>query len=301
MLISDNWAELLLPGLRRIFDKHKGKLKDYLPTIYNVEKSTKAQEFSLGVGALGLMRPWDETGRQVYYEDVFKGFKSTYTHSKFSLGEKIERELIEDDQYAEIKKRIRNLSQSVYYTRQYYAALPFNMAFNNNLPGPDGVALCSANHPYSLNNAGPWKNSGNLALTAANVEKVRNEMVQWRDDKGNLIAINPDTIIAPPNLRKAAMVIADTDREPDTDKWNVNIWKGSLDVIEWLFLNNPNAWFIVDMNRMKNFLNWFDRRKANLETESKFDTEVAKYKVVSRFSFGWDDATFVYGNVQEAA
>lgn len=295
MLVSENWAELLLPGLRTIFDKHLKNLKDYLPVIFNVEKSNKAQEFNMGIGSLGLMEEWSKSGNQVAYEDIHKGFKATYTHKKYSKGMQIERELVDDDLYSEIKKRTRNLAQTVYYTRQYYAASVLNNAFNASYPGPDGVALCATNHPKSPNDATTWSNAGNYDLTADNVEAVRNAMMMWTDDKGNLLAINPDTLIVPPALRKPALVIADSDKEPDTAENNVNIWRGSLNVIEWPFLTNPKAWFMVDMQRMKNFLNWFDRRIATLESEKVFDTEVAKYKTVARFSFGWDDPSFVFG------
>lgn len=298
MIISDNWGELLLPGLRTIFDKHLNKLPDFLNTFYNMEKSTKAQEFTLGTGELGLMEPWDESGRQVAYEDIHKGFKATYTHRKYSKGIKIERELLDDDQYAEIKKKVKNLAQSVYYTRQFFGAAVFNNAFDVLYPGPDSVALCSASHPLGPQNASTWSNVGTYKLNADNVEKVRNEMKAWTGDKGNLLAVNPDTLIVPPVLRKAALVIADTDREPDTSDWNVNIWKGSVNVIEWPFLTNGNVWFMVDKERMKTFLTWFDRRIAKLESEKMFDTEVSKYKVVNRFSFGWDDPSWIYGNVQ---
>ena len=297
MQISDNWGELMLPGLRTIFDKHLNKLPDYLNTFYNMEKSTKQQETTLGVGSLGLMEPWDESGRQVAYEDIHKGFKTTYTHRKYSKGLKLERELVEDDQYAEIKKRVRTLTQTVYYTRQFYGASVFNRAFDNLYAGADAVALCSASHPLGPQNATLWSNTGTLALNADNVEAVRNKMKEWTDDKSNLLAVNPDTLIVPPTLRKGALVIADSSGEPDTSDNNVNIWKGSVKVIEWPFLTNAKAWFMVDMERMKTFLTWYDRRIAQLEAEKMFDTEVAKYKVVNRFSFGWDDASFIYGNV----
>ncbi|GAB7387357.1 hypothetical protein BSNK01_11930 [Bacillaceae bacterium] len=294
-MISENWGELLLPGLRTIFDKHMKKLRDYLPVIFNVETSNKAQEFNLGVGSMGLMEEWTKSGNQVAYEEVNKGFKATYTHRKYSKGLQIERELLEDDLYSEIKKRTRNLAQSVYYTRQFYAASVFNNAFNPNYVGPDGKPLCATDHPLAPGATETWSNFDQLELNADNVELVRNRMMAWTDDKGNLLAINPDTLIVPPSLRKAALVIADSDKEPDTANNNVNIWKGSLDVIEWPFLTDPNAWFMVDSQRMKNFLNWYDRRKAQLESDDEFDTEVAKYKVVARFSFGWDDASFIYG------
>lgn len=295
-MISENWGELLLPGLRTIYTKHTKDLKDFIPVIFNREDSTKAQEFNQGVGNLGLMDEWGSTGNQVSYEDVQKGFKSTYTHRKYSKGLKIERELLDDDQYSEIKKRTKNLSQSTYYTRQYHAASVFNNAFSGSIVGPDGQPLCSANHPLAPGSSTTFSNMGTRALNADNLEATRNDMINWTDDKGNILAITPDTLIVPPSLRKAALVIADTDKEPDTQLNNVNIWKGSVNVIEWPFLTDSNAWFLADMSRMKQFLNWFDRRKAVLESEKNFDTEQAKYKVVARFSYGWDEPTFIYGN-----
>jgi phage major head subunit gpT-like protein len=235
MMISDNWGELLLPGLRKIYDKHMGKLKDYVPALFNVEGSGKAQEFTTGTGSLGLMEEWNNSGRQVAYEDIHKGFKATYTHKKFSKGLLIERELLEDDLYAEIKKRARKLADSVYYTRQYYAASVFNNAFSASHNGPDNKPLCATNHPLGPASSGTWSNTGSgsdWALNADNVEKARNKMMEWTDDKGNLLAINPDTLIVPPALRKAALVISDSDKEPDSIENNVNIWKGSVNVIK---------------------------------------------------------------------
>jgi len=300
MMLSDNWAELMLPVLRRIFDKHKKKLKDFVPVVYNVQTSKRQFEQHMGIGSLGLMKDWDDTGRQVYYEDFSRGFIATYKHKKRSLGLKIERELVEDEVYNEIKKRVRMLLRSVYYTRQFHAAFPFNNAFNDNITGPDGKPLCATDHPLSPTNSTTYSNCNtSLKLNADNVERVRNAMMEWKDDKGNLLAINPDTLLVPPLLRKPAMVIADTDKEPDTSDNNVNIWHGSLDVIEWPFLTNSNTWFMVDRERMKDFLNWFDRRVAKLEQDKEnFDSEVGKYKVVNRFSYGWDDPTFVYGCIQ---
>lgn len=300
MMLSDNWAELMLPVLRRIYEKHRKKLKDFVPVMFNVQKSQRAFEQHFGIGSLGLMTPWDDSGRQVAYEDIHKGYLQVYRHKKYSKGLEVERELPEDDQYGEIKKRVRILLRTVYYTRQYYGAGVFNNAFNANYAGPDEKPLCASDHPLSPTNSQTWSNvNTSLKLNADNVEYVRNEMMEWTDDKGNLLAVNPDTLIVPPRLRKPAMVIADTDKEPDTSDNNINIWHGSLDVIEWPFLKNSNAWFMVDRERQKDFLYWFDRRTAKLEQDREnFDTEVARYKVVNRFSFGWDDASFIYGCLQ---
>jgi hypothetical protein len=298
MMISENWGDFLLPILRKVFDKHLEGMRDFIPVIYNVENSKKAQEFTHGVGSMGLMDDWEDTGNQVSYEEVYRGYKATYTHKKYSKGLRIERELLDDALYPEVKKRTKTLADSLYYTRQYHAARPFNECLT--MVGADGKALAATDHPLGPFNSSTYTNySTSYTLNATNVEVVRNAMKEWTDDKGNLIMVNPDTLIVPKALRKAALVIADSSGEPDTTDNNVNIWKGSVDVIEWDFLTNSNMWFMIDKNRMKRFLTWYQRRKGSLEADKQdFDTEVSKYKIIERFSYGWDDPTFLYACVQ---
>lgn len=297
MMISDNWDELMLPGLRTIFNQQIKKSKDFVGELFTVEKSTKQAEYNQGIGSLGMMDEWGASNNQVSYEDVNKRYKATYLHKKYSKGLTLERELVEDDQYGEIKKRVRLLTQSVYFTRQYYGALLFNEAFNATYAGPDAVALCSASHPYSPSDATVQSNAGTGALNATNLETARTAMMGWKDDKGNLLVVEPDTLIVPPALRKAALVIADSNGEPDVSDNNINIWKGSVDVIEFKFLTSSTAWFLADRQRMKAFLHWYDRRIAKLEMDKEnFNSEVGAYKVVSRFSRGFDDWSFIYGS-----
>ena len=296
MQISENWGELLLPILRGIFNRQIGKHKDYIPVLFNREDSKKAQEFNLGTGNLGLMVPWEESGRQTSYEDRYKGFKATYTHRKYSKGIELERELLDDDQYSEIKKGVKELSDIAHYTRQYHAVGVFNDAFSAANEGPDGKPLCATDHPLSPTNSKEWSNAGSLSLTADNVEKTRIEMMKWTDDKGKLLIVNPDTLLVPPSLRKAALVIADTEGEPDTTDNNVNIWHGNVDVVEWQLLTDSNAWFFIDMQRAKRFLRWFDRRKPDFSNHVHWDTEAARYRVIGRWSYGWDDPSFIYGH-----
>ena len=302
MMISDNWGELMLPGLRTIFNKHLKKKKDYVGELFSVENSTKQAEFNQGTGSLGLMDEWGASGNQVSYEDVNKGFKSTYMHKKYSKGLPMERELVEDDQYGEIKKRVRLLTRTIYYTRQFYGASVFNNAFNATYAGPDAVALCSASHPNSPSDTTVQSNVATYVLNATNLETARNAFKGLKDDKGNLLAVEPKLLVVPSALRKAALVIADSTGEPDISDNNVNVWHGSVDVIEFDFLTSSTAWFLVDPERLKAYLHWYDRRIAKLEMDKEtFDSEVGKYKVVARFSYGWDDWSWCIGSTGTTA
>lgn len=294
---SANWAELLEPGLNDIYRTSGEKMPDYLATLFSVKSSKKSAEHSLGRGGIGMMKEWGSTGNQVSYDEIAKGFKVDWTHKKYSNGLQIERELWDDDQFDEIQSQTDDLAFSVWYTRQYHAASVFNNAFNGTFAGADGKALCADDHPVVPGSAVVIDNYDTLPLNADNVEGVRNKMKMWTDDRGNLIPVRPDTLIVPPNLRKAALVIVDSDKEPDTANNNVNVWKGSLKVIEWDFLTDTNDWFMVDSARMKRYLLWWDRRIPKLEKDGpNFDTEVAKWKVVGRWSYGWKSPTFVFGN-----
>ena len=300
-MISDNYAELMLPGLRVLFNKHLKQKKDYVNEIFSVETSNKQAEYNQGTGSLGLMEEWGASNNQVAYEDVNKGFKVTYLHRKYSKGMLLERELIDDELYGEIKKQVRMLSQSVHLSRQNFGASIFNNAFNPTFAGPDGVSLCSASHPNSPVDTSVQGNVGTGVLNATNLEAARTAMKNLRDDKGNIMAIEPNMLIVPPALRKAALVIADSTGEPDVSDNNINVWKGSVDVLEFDFLTSTTSWFLVDKERMKAFLHWYDRRKAKLEVDKEhFNAETLAYKVVARLSAGWDDYSFIYGSTGTA-
>lgn len=295
MMLSDNWAELLVPGLRGIFEAHRKQFNDYIPMLFNVETSTRAYEEFLGVGELGLMEEWESSGRKVSYEDFEKGFKATFHHKKYSKGITIERELVDDDQYAEIKKRVKKLARVAFLTRQVHAASVFNNAFSDAYYGPDRKALCSNAHPIIPDASTTWSNYSAYELNATNVELVRTNAANWVDDKGNPVLTQFDTLIVPPALRKTALIIAETDEEPFTTEHGINVWKGQLNVIEHPFLTDSTAWFMMDKARAKEELLWFDRRKPDFADKVEFDDETAKYKVVGRWSFGWLTPFFIYG------
>jgi hypothetical protein len=296
-MIRENFNEFLLANIRETFTLHLKDLPDYKSTFYNVLTTKKAQEMNHGMGAMGKMRNWDDTNSQVYYDTVRAGYPANYVMEKFSIGLPIEREWLDDVQYEKVKDQTKTIADSVYYTIQEdHVAEPFNDC--ESFLGPDDKALCATDHPLGPDNSSTQSNKGSYALTPENVETVRNLMKAWTDDRGNKILINPNMLIVPKGYRKAAKIIADTDNEPYTNDYQVNIWKGALDVVEFDFLDD-GAWFMVDKNRMKRFLKWYDRRKPVVENDGQpdFDSEVIKYKAVGRWQKGFDHWNFLYGNI----
>lgn len=278
--------------LRKVYDIAMKKKKDYLPLLFNVDTSKRGSEKHMGIGSIGLMKNW--TG-QVDYDSVGKRWEKTYRHAKYSNGLPLERELFDDEEYAEIKRRTRLLATSVYMTRQTHGYSMLNNAFDTAYTGADTKPLCATDHPYAPDNATDTQsNAGTYDLTPKNLEIVYNKMIDFKDDRGNVLGVNPRLIIVGNHYRKTAKEIVGSDKEPYTGDNTVNIYKDEMNYlyVPWIL---GKKWFLADPDLMKDHFNWYNRRTPKIEFDPDFDTEVIKYKVVGRWSFGWDEWFSIFG------
>lgn len=309
------WDPLVLePVFRGIYQNEMDKKakKDFIPVMFGVESSDKALEMYDGAGGEGLMIPWKESNNQVAYGQVEQLWKQTYIHEKFSLGREIYRDFVDDLKVPQLKDILVNMADAEYKTLQMMAVQNFNNAFltsgTNYLgrtytsTGPDGVALCSASHPYSPSNSvDVQSNRMTKQLTIDTWDEASIAMQAWVDDRGVLQAAVPDAIIVHPYNMRVAFQIAGIDGkgmgyEPGSSDFNINVYQGQIDVIVNPFLSSPTAWFAIDKARMKQFHKWFWRRRISGGTIEDFDTEVAKFKRVGRWSFGWNSPWFLMGS-----
>lgn len=285
---------------------------DYLPMMYNIGNMTKRTESILGVGGEGLMEEWGESKNQVYYDDIDPLWEKVFRARKFSLGRQIERDFIDDLQVEEIKSRIRSLADAVYKTQQMQGVEFLNNGFdesgpnfrgrNNTFIGPDGKPLFAEDHPLGPNNPDTQSNLGTEELSIDSWNDTRVKMQRWKDDRGNLMAVIPDTLIVSPYNERAAYAIAGLpDRnlpawEPDSPNFNPNIFSGHTKVIVNPFLTNDKAWFAADSGRMKQMNHWLWRRKIENGEMTDFDTEVSKFKAIGRWTYGFTHYSFIYGH-----
>lgn len=281
--------------IQSIYDLEMKKKTDFIPKLYNVDSSKRASEKHMGLGSIGLMQKWNGT---VHYDEMGKRWEKEYRHTKYSNGLKVERELLDDEEFKEIKKRIQKLAYSVYLTKQTFGASTFNQAADTTIVGADNKPLCAkvaAGHPLSPDNSADTQyNADALDLTPANIEKVQLRMFDWMDDRGNMLGVNPDTIIVGNYYLKKAKEILGSKNVPFEQTNTINIYDG-----EFKLMHNPwikgKKWFFSDSLMQDMFLNWYNRREAKIEIENDFDDEQAKYKVISRWSWGFDEWCFLYG------
>ena len=291
-LISQNWQDLLEPGQRRVFDDVYREQQSNLPILFSIQDSAKAVEHDLQTGDTLDFAPLVGS---VPYDEMGEGYRTDYTHAEFARGYKIERKLVDDDQYNVINRRPRLLAVATRRRREFDGASVFNNSFNSSITGGDSQPLCASAHP-SRNSSNTYSNTGTLPLTAVNVEATRRSMIKFRSDRDGIINVNPTLILAPIDLEETLFELLNSKGKVDTAQNNANFHFGKYKALIWPnYLTSATKWWMMDMEYAKQFLLWFDRIKPEFFRDREFDTLTAKFAGYMRYSFGWSDWRFIFG------
>jgi len=297
-LRESQWAYAIDPGIRGAWDLARSRREMMRPVLFNVMGSDRAAEEFFGVGAIGT-DAWDnyESAGTVSLADFDQGYKKTFTHHEKLLKVHVERKLFDDNQFPQIFNMAAKVGDSMGLKRELDAASVFNNAFNDTYAGADGVGLCSDAHPNGPHTSGSTQdNEGTLALTKDNVATVREAMMAFKDDRNNKVGVIPNAIMVPPGLEDEARIIVGSVLDPDTANNAINPQSGRFQVYTWHYLTDSNAWFMLDTALMKQSLYWFDRVAPYIKYQGLIDEVVAEWIAYQRYSYGWTDWRWIYGN-----
>ena len=288
------FGDVLEPGFREIFDDSFKEVAMVGPKVFHENSSDKQDEKDSAITGFGLLQLTGEA-EVVDYEDPVQMYDKTYTHLKYTKGFKISRELYEDDQYNVMKKKPAALGRAARRTVENEASQVLNRAFNSSYVGGDSEELCSTSHDRADGGTAQSNASATgITLTEANLETgvlaSRNQL----DDKGMKIDIMPNLLLVPINLNKTSHLIVDSPLRQGTADNDANVYKSQFQIIDWLYLTSTTAWFLIDKSAHE--LNFFWRIRPEFKQDTTFDTDLALFKVRTRFSLGWSDWRGVWGS-----
>lgn len=294
-----NFADLLTPGFRKIYNDAFSEVPMVMDSIFHVNTSEKADEKDSSVSGFGLAVETAENA-PIDYEDPVQGYDTTYTHKKYTKAFKITQEMYDDDLYNVMNKRPAALGRAMRRTAENQAALVFVRAFNSSYLGADSEELCSTSHDRSDGGTAQSNaSSTGITLSETNLETARLAMRRQLDEKGQIIDVNANVLLVPIDLEKTAHLIVDSTLRQGTADNDVNFYKGKFKIIPWRYLTSTTAWFLLDTTVHE--LNWFWRKKPAFKQDELFDTEVAVYKSSMRLSRGWSDWRGVWGSQGDGA
>jgi len=286
-----NFGDLLEPGFRTIFFDQFQTLPTVYDKIFKVNSSSKQQEYDSSVSGFGQLVETTE-GAPITYEDPIQGYDKSYVHKKYTKGFKITREMYEDDQYGVMAKMPKALASATNRTVETICGNIFDNAFTSGTGG-DGKYLCATDHPLT-NGGTALDNSHTYGFNETYLETALLSMRATTDDKGQKILVRPDTLLVPPALEKEANIMMKSTGRTSTNYNEINPYQGRLNIMVWDYIDNTQAWFILDSGLHQ--LNFFWRVKPEFAQDESFDTDAALYKTRCRFSVGFSDWRGVWGS-----
>jgi len=293
------FADLLRPELHKIFDDAYNEVPQVFPRLFNVETSDKATEVDSAVSGFGVLTQTAEDS-PIQYEDPVQMYDKTYIHLKYTKGFRVSEELVDDDQWRIIRGKPQQLGRSARRTEEILASNIFNNAFAAGQLGGDGVRFCSTVHPRSDGGATQSNaSSTGITLTYDNLETAELAMRGQLDDKGQIISVSPKILVVPPDLRRVALTITKSTQIPGSTDNDVNIFQGTLDVIDWDYITSTTAWWLIDPQQKK--IQWFWRQRPVMKSDYSFETGAALYKIQERNSQGFSDWRGVWGSAGDGA
>jgi hypothetical protein len=298
--LSSQWADALDPIVRKWWFQGFARRSSLINTLFNVQTSNRSTEEVSGIGAISP-DAWlnYEKSNVISEADFNQGYKQTFTHKEYPLDFSIERKLMDDSKHNEILRIPQQMGDSAALRRELDAASVFNNAFSGSFTGADAVALCSDSHPYGPDKTGSVQdNNFALALNKTNLATVREAMMAFTDDNGEIAAVTPNAILVPPELEDEALVITRSMNDPDSGNNAINPQSGRFQVIVWHYLTDATAWFVLDTNLMKmGGLEWYDRAALSVKLRDGDDRTVrAWWRAYMRYSYGWSDWRWCAGS-----
>lgn len=295
-VVSSDIAKNLLPGLKTTFQAGWNATQVNLPwrQIATEVDSTLPTETYAWIGQPPTMRQWVD-------ERIPKGlseFSYTIKNLKWEASVRVDAEVLEDEQYGQVKMRVGQLPGRVALHQNH---LVFNLlAAGFATACYDGQNFFDTAHPEG---GGQSNKSTSLTLSATNYATVRANMMQFKDDQSEVIDATPDLLVIPPALEGTARTILNADMIADTNGGGTtNVWKGSANILVSPFLTDTNDWFLVDTDAyIKPIL--FQNRvpvefKALLgdsDSDTVFMRDHYLYGVRARYNVGYGDWRTAYG------
>jgi len=277
-------------GLPLIIDKFFNRVAD---------KSAWLEYYS--VGAVPDPELFNGT---IQYQGVAPGYHTKITPLEYAGGIMIERRLLDTDKYNVIEGRAKGLAEAANRKMNKLAHEPFiyhdSSAFTFMDP-EEGVALCSNSHTTKasgVSTATGFDNLSTLPFNATNLEALRIQSLGLRNDIGERITTNFDTIVHPSNLAEEVWEVIKSEGKVDEITNNANFQRGRWKTIELPMLDDYDTsdWFIVDSSRMKDSLIWQDGVPLEFMSTTDFDSLIRKYADYFVCGWGWSDWRWVIGS-----
>lgn len=297
-LTDRQFVRLLDDRLNKVYMDQYNGLPLIIDQFFNrvADKSAWLEYFS--VGAVPDPELFNGT---IQYQGIAPGYHTKITPLEYAGGIMIERRLLDTDKYNVIDGRAKGLAEAANRKMNKLAHEPFiygdSSAFTF-MDTEEGTAIFSDSHTTKAANVSTTTGFDNLStvpFNAVNLETLRIQSKGFKNDIGERITTNFDTIIHGTNLAEQVWEVVKSEGKVDEMTNNANFQRGRWKSIELPLLDDydTNDFFIVDSALMKESLIWQDGVPIEFNSTTDFDTLIRKY--ADYFVCGWGNVEWRWG------
>lgn len=289
-LLDKTFIRLLDDKLNHVYhDEFKG-LPDIRGQFFDIINDSKAWQEYFSVG--GVPDPVEFNGT-VTYQSVAPGYWTKIEPKEYAGGITIQRRLLDTDRYDIVESRAKGLATAANRKMNKLAHEVFIHHDSNAftfMTSEEGVALCSDSHTtkaQGVSTSTGFDNLSTLPFDAVNLEALRLQGLGLRDDIGERMVTNFDTIVHGDNLAEKVWEVRKSEGKLDEMTNNANFQQGRWKSIRLPYLDDydTNDWFIIDSKAMKNYLKWINGVPLEFNSTTDFDSHMRKY--ADYFVCGW--------------
>lgn len=266
------------------------------PSLAWLRQSSKARESN---GSFGDLSAFAEkiTGSDLVEDTPAQQFKQTFTHRAYGKLIRVDRELLDDDEWGTVEEWSRQLGSKAMLLYEGLIADIFNEAFSSTrFLGEDGLCLCNAAH---VNGAGTsiGDNADTVAISAANVKSARANMRKFKSyDGSTFVGSNPDELLVPVDLEEDGWALINSTLKPGGNNNDANIFQGRMTLYVWNKITSSTAWFLMDSRLRKNMLRLYMRIVLEILSDYAISQGVRKIGGYTRCTSGFTRWQWCYGS-----
>jgi hypothetical protein len=251
------------------FDQYEGLPSTY-DKIFQVENSDNATEtWASGVGmGIPVSKP---EGEPIKFHDPFEGWLSTFTHVPYADGVIVTHELAADTKALPnfVKRVTGTWARGLSYMKEDIAS----SVFTSTSSIYDATTFFSDAHTNLVGTSFDNANAAALSYTNLQSALIQFENTNAYDERGNRIRLMADTLIVGPSLRYTAQNILGASLSPGDADNDMNVLKGSLNLIVWPWITSSTAWYL---GSVKNGILFFNREGPTID--SWYDNDIKAWK-----------------------
>lgn len=282
-----------------------------LPHMFRMGKSKNFGDILTTLTAFNGFKPVGENGAYPM-DEMEQGYEKLLKYETWKDSFSVSMELMEDEtKVAEMEQNAERFITAYHQTRERFGASLYGAAIMGrthstfegkkwDATGADGLAVFHTAHKNKVKGSTQC-NKFKDVFSAAALGRAETAMHLFKGDNGEILNLNPDTIVIPANadLKSEVLGVIGADKDPASNKNAFNYHYGRWNVIENPYLNefisgDDVPWILMDSryNKLYGGAVWNDRIPLTMKSYIDEGTDVNVWGGRCRFNATFNDWRF---------